>query len=120
MPETTFLFLKALLMLASVFALVGVSWYLMKLLAKTTDTLEEFRQTNKRVNKLVDSVSQDYEYIRSTIRSLSVTVDKLNKDVLSPIVNVAQIFKTVEGAVHGMLFRIKDSNEPEDYLPEEV
>ena len=116
--EEVDLLLKNALLVSIIFAILGISWQLMKLLSKTTETLEEFRHTNVKVNKLVDKVSTDYEYISSTIKSLSVTIDNLNKEVLNPIRSVGNVFHAFESVFQGVWSRVKTSTDAEDYLPE--
>lgn len=116
--EEVDLFLNNALLVSIIFAILGISWQLMKLLSKTTETLEEFRHTNIKVNKLVEKASTDYEYISSTIKSLSVTIDNLNKEVLNPIRSVGNVFHAFESVFQGVWSRVKTSTDAEDYLPE--
>lgn len=107
-----------LLLLASSIAIIGVSWQLMRLLSKTTETMDEFRQTNQKVNKMVDKIENDYVYISNTVKSLSYTIDRINEEIITPVRSISGIFKTFEAAKKVLWNKLKSEAEPQDYLPE--
>lgn len=107
-----------LLDVSIIFAIIGISWQLMKLLSKATDTLDEFRKTNEKVNVLVEKVSYDYEYISSLIKGVSATIERVNEEILAPIRNIGNIFRSVEGIFHSFMKKFRPSDYAEDYLPD--
>jgi hypothetical protein len=111
-------YIRMLLDVSIIFAIVGISWQLIRLLAKATDTMDEFRKTNEKVNVLVERVSYDYEYISSLIKGISATIERVNEEILTPIRNIGNLFRTVEGVFHGVMKRIRPGDYEEDYLPD--
>jgi hypothetical protein len=109
---------QSLLLLASTFAIVGVSWQLMRLLSKTTETMDEFKKTNQKVNVLIDKVENDYIYISNTVKALSNTIDRINEEIITPVRSISNLFKTFDAAKKVIWGRIKSETAPEDYLPE--
>lgn len=111
-------FFQNLLLFSSSLAILGISWQLVKLLGKTTETMDEFKKSNQKVNSLIDKVESDYVYISNTIKSLSITIDKINEEIITPVRSLSNIFKTFEAAKKVIWNKIKVENDPEDYLPE--
>lgn len=112
-------YLDLVLISSIIFAIFGISWQLMRLLGKTTEVMEEFKQTNVRINGFMDKVEDDYHLISSTIRGVTATIDKVNEEIIKPVSSIANVFHAIENVFDGIKTRVKKESEPDDYLPEE-
>ncbi|MCA9385662.1 hypothetical protein KC717_03365 [Candidatus Dojkabacteria bacterium] len=104
---------------ALIIAILMITWYLTRLMSKMTETMDEFRVTNNRVNTLVDKANDDYEYVSRTVKGIGVTLDRINRDVLDPLRGVGAIFGMFDSLVGGIRGRFSDEEDDLDYLPEE-
>ncbi len=108
-----------LLDLVIIFAIGGISWQLMRVLSKATETMDEFKTTNIKINKLVDKISYDYEYISTLVRGISSTIDRINQEIMEPIRGIGNVFQMVQNFLTGIIRKVSpERNEDEDYLPE--
>lgn len=72
-------FLKLVLVLSISFAIVGISYQIMRLFSKFTTILEDLRNPIKNINELSDSLLQDYKDVRGYLKSFGGVVSNLNK-----------------------------------------
>lgn len=72
-------FLKLILVLSISFAIVGISYQIMRLFSKFTTILEDLRNPIKNINELSDSLLQDYKDARGYLKSFGGVVANINK-----------------------------------------
>lgn len=77
-------FTKLILIFAIVFAIVGISWQLMRLIGKLADSVEDMRPTIKNVGKMSDQMVEDYKRISNLINSGVGFVTKLKENISGP------------------------------------
>lgn len=99
------LLLSNLQTIAIIFAIVGVAWQFMRLLSKLSENVEEFKQTNNKLNLLIDKATVDYEYISSTLKNVSKSVEAINSEIIVPIQSIGKIFKLLNNLIEGIYHR---------------
>ncbi len=111
-------FLYLMLLLAIIFAIVGISIQIMKLLSKATDTMEEFRQTNKRVNTFLDKVVSDYDYISGTLKIVADSVNTAHINIVRPMLSMSKFLGAFENIISKKFWK-KKSKKESSFTPEE-
>ncbi|MBD3362485.1 hypothetical protein GF362_02090 [Candidatus Dojkabacteria bacterium] len=104
------IFFKGVLLSSLSVSILGISWQLMKLISKMTETLDEFKNTNNKINKLLDQFTEDYKGISAVIKSLTSSLDKINKKLLQPIIGLGNVVKSISQFIQSFSAKILPFN----------
>lgn len=104
---------KLILAISFAISLLGISFQLMRLISKFTDTLEDARGSVQSLSKLSSEVVDDYSMVKTEIMSLISGIKNIKNDVVIPIIKVAGLVGSVGAFVGRKKGDDKSDNEKE-------
>ena len=87
---------KLLLAISVAFAIIGISYALIRFILKLTDTVEDVRKPIQNIGQLSDLALEDYKSIRgviATVAKISKGLNTLFEDRLKIIQNITEKLK---------------------------
>ncbi len=96
--------LKVVLIFAVAFAIVGISYELMKLIGKLTQVLEDLRHPINNASELTDYALEDYVDARSVVRKGLSDLSSFKGIIENPVM-IGSIFFKVISKIKEMLGR---------------
>jgi hypothetical protein len=86
-------FVKILLAVSISFAIIGVSYQIMKLIGKLSNNLDEVNHSVGNLNKFSEKLLEDYDFISGEVKALTGAVGNIGRNIIDPIVNLFGFLK---------------------------
>lgn len=78
-------FVKLMLTLSFSFAIIGISYALIRIVLKASDIVEELKKPVQNIGELSDLTLEDYKSIRGIIRTVANLADGINGFLEGPL-----------------------------------
>ena len=88
--------IKLILVFALCFAIIGISWQLIRILGEFITTIKETNFILKSVRELTEKFVEDYDYLIEQVKFIIDSISMLSKAVVVPISKVFGFLRNIE------------------------